>query len=243
MHFLELNLRLSTYNIGAFSATGSHFYDLILGKAWLSPHVSTSSNGVRVAVIDAWDGMEDEEDFLTPLELRLRARDYLTFMPTSVEMYAKYQQLRSGVNLLSSFRGGDQDNLYLAQVADKGPDEEHGVASRVPTSFLSNKKPVLSFFRSRQDAHSSLVSFLHAIAKCPEVQGVQDATIMRSVATGNLDSQCRGQGCRSRQGAALVSPEEAAQVPSREHLVCEAMKRRSRGWTRTDSMDKDSMEM
>ena len=64
--FLELNLRLSTYNIGAFSATGSHFYDLILGKAWLSPRVSTSSNGVRVAVIDAWDGMEDEEDFLTP---------------------------------------------------------------------------------------------------------------------------------------------------------------------------------
>ena len=155
----------------------------------------------------------------------------------------KYQQLRSGVNLLSSFRGGDQDNLYLAQVADKGPDEKHGVASRVPTSFLSNKKPVLSFFRSRQDAHSSLVSFLHAIAKCPEVQGVQDAVIMRSVATGNLDSQCRGQGCRSvtknnisQSGGSSASPlQQASRLRSNE-----TEKQRV---DETDSMDKDSMEM
>ena len=185
--FLELKLQLTTYNINAFSATGSSFYDLVTGKMWLSPYAAEGDDGdcdtsVKVVVIDAIDGMEDATDFLTSLELRLSKRSYLGYLPTTVPQYVKYHQLRTGVNLLSSFRGGDEENLYLAQVVDKGLDESTpGLATRVPTCLLSCQHPAKNFFRSRQDAPASLDSFVETIKQCSElVKGVQDAMLVHA---------------------------------------------------------------
>lgn len=178
--YLEVKLQISTYNIEAFSTAESHFFDLVLGKTWFSPYASGGNNGVRLVVIDTQDGMEDEGDFLTPLELRLRERSYLTFLPSTVGTCAMYHRLRSGIDVLGDFRGGDIKNLHLAQVFEKGPDDNVGLASRVPTCLLSSRQPVKSFFRSRYDAPSSLDSFLEEIMQCPEVLGVQDGTLTRS---------------------------------------------------------------